>query len=151
MELRSDFVDTPVAARYGWANWPTGNLVGRERIPIPTFRTDDWPLVEGMNYNEEVKQRTSEDIKQRKAKGEQQALERTFRQAQIDLVRAEDEWLKGKATERIENKIARLEALLEEFESDAWLERQLNEYDPAFKSKLESLQKHIEALRRKSD
>ena len=151
MELRSDFVDTPVAARYGWANWPTGNLVGRERIPIPTFRTDDWPLVEGMNYNEEVKQRTSEDIKQRKAKGEQQALERTFRQAQIDLVRAEDEWLKGKATERIENKIARLEALLEEFESDSWLERQLNEYDPAFKSKLESLQRHIEALRRKSD
>ena len=27
IELSSDLVEEPVAARYGWANWPTGNLV----------------------------------------------------------------------------------------------------------------------------
>jgi hypothetical protein len=28
IELWSDLVEDPVAARYGWAQWPTGNMVG---------------------------------------------------------------------------------------------------------------------------
>ena len=35
IELSSDLVAEPVAARYGWAQWPTGNLVGRGRLPVP--------------------------------------------------------------------------------------------------------------------
>lgn len=35
-------VDKPVAVRYGWADYPTGNLFNREGFPASPFRTDDW-------------------------------------------------------------------------------------------------------------
>lgn len=38
--LTSDAVTTPVAARYGWANVPEGNLFNKADLPASPFRTD---------------------------------------------------------------------------------------------------------------
>ena len=34
----------PVAVRYGWADYPTGNLYNRDGLPASPFRTDDFPV-----------------------------------------------------------------------------------------------------------
>jgi sialate O-acetylesterase len=38
-------VDKPIAVRYGWANYPTGNLWNRDGLPASPFRTDDFPMI----------------------------------------------------------------------------------------------------------
>jgi len=38
-------VTDPVAVRYGWANYPLGNLWNREGLPASPFRTDQFPVV----------------------------------------------------------------------------------------------------------
>ena len=149
IELSSDLVKEPVAARYGWANWPTGNLVGRERIPVPTFRTDNWPIPEGMNYSPEAKKASEEKIKALRETAQRHALERKIRQMQIDLPSLERDLNKGDAKAQIESKISRLNALLDEFEADSWLSRQLKEYDPKFAEKLEELREKVGALKHK--
>ena len=40
--ISSDKVLNPVAARYGWNNWVTGNLLNTNLLPASSFRTDDW-------------------------------------------------------------------------------------------------------------
>jgi sialate O-acetylesterase len=37
-------VAKPVAVRFGWANFPTGNLWNKDELPASPFRTDDWPM-----------------------------------------------------------------------------------------------------------
>ena len=37
-------VEKPFAVRYGWADYPTGNLFNSAGLPASPFRTDDWPL-----------------------------------------------------------------------------------------------------------
>jgi len=37
-------VRNPAAVRYGWANFPTGNLWNRDGLPASPFRTDEFPL-----------------------------------------------------------------------------------------------------------
>jgi sialate O-acetylesterase len=37
-------VKGPVAVRYGWANYPLGNLWNKDGLPASPFRTDDFPL-----------------------------------------------------------------------------------------------------------
>ena len=38
-------VSRPVAVRYGWANYPLGNLWNKDGLPASPFRTDDFPPV----------------------------------------------------------------------------------------------------------
>ncbi len=38
-------IQNPVAVRYGWANYPLGNLWNRDGLPASPFRTDDFPVV----------------------------------------------------------------------------------------------------------
>jgi sialate O-acetylesterase len=38
-------VSQPVAVRYGWANYPTGNLWNTGGLPATPFRTDDFPMI----------------------------------------------------------------------------------------------------------
>ncbi|MCH2059340.1 MAG: hypothetical protein MK183_01820 [Verrucomicrobiales bacterium] len=149
IELSNDLVKEPVAARYGWANWPTGNLVGRERIPVPTFRTDNWPIPEGMNYSAKAKQASEEKIKALRETAKRQAMERRIAQMQIDLPALEQDLNKGDAKAQVESKISRMEYLLDEFKTDPWLSRQLKEYDPEFTDKLEALRKTVSELRKK--
>jgi len=41
----SSEVPEPLAVRYAWHNWPEGaNVVTDSGLPLPPFRTDDWPL-----------------------------------------------------------------------------------------------------------
>jgi sialate O-acetylesterase len=40
--VRSDKVAKPVAVRYGWANYPTGNLWNQAGLPASPFRTDSF-------------------------------------------------------------------------------------------------------------
>lgn len=41
--VQNPLVTKPVAVRYGWADFPTGNLFNAEGLPASPFRTDDWP------------------------------------------------------------------------------------------------------------
>lgn len=43
IEVWSDKVKAPLAARYAWANNPVCNVYSREGLPATPFRTDDWP------------------------------------------------------------------------------------------------------------
>jgi len=149
IELHSDLVSQPVAARYGWANWPTGNLVGRERLPIPTFRTDDWPIPAGMNYSDEVKKASSAKLKELKSIAKKQALDRKLRQLGIDLPKTERELYSGDADAQIESKIRRLQALLDEFTADRWLSRQLKGYRPDLEERLKALREGVGDLKKK--
>ncbi|MEE8450309.1 MAG: hypothetical protein V3R99_00290 [Thermoguttaceae bacterium] len=149
----SDLVDEPVAVRYGWANWPTGNLVGRERLPMPTFRTDDWPLPEGVNYTKEAEQAAREVIGQLKEQGEKQALDRKIRQMQIDLPQLETELYlrKGRNTKKlVGSKIARLQTILDELQQDDWLRRALEKY-PELTEQIEAARQAVEKAKAGAD
>jgi sialate O-acetylesterase len=40
----SDSVRAPVAVRYAWKDWITGDLYNTEGLPAAPFRSDDWPV-----------------------------------------------------------------------------------------------------------
>jgi sialate O-acetylesterase len=42
--VSSSGVSSPKAVRYGWADFPTGNLADAAGLPAAPFRTDDFPL-----------------------------------------------------------------------------------------------------------
>jgi sialate O-acetylesterase len=43
--VSSPKVPNPVAVRYAFRNWPEGaNVVTDYDMPLPPFRTDDWPI-----------------------------------------------------------------------------------------------------------
>ena len=42
--VHSDRVEHPLAVRYGWANYPLGNLWNKQDLPASPFRTDDFPM-----------------------------------------------------------------------------------------------------------
>jgi sialate O-acetylesterase len=43
----SSQVAQPAAVRYGWADYPTGNLWNKAGLPASPFRTDDFPMLTG--------------------------------------------------------------------------------------------------------
>ena len=45
MVVSSDKVPNPVAVRYGWANFPIGNLWNKDGLPASPFRTDEFPAI----------------------------------------------------------------------------------------------------------
>lgn len=143
IEVWSDLVEDPVAVRYGWANWPTGNLVGRERLPLETFRTDDWPIPEGVSYSEEVKKSANENLNQLREEGAKQAFDRKLRQLQVDLPKLEAELYKGDATGQIQSKIDRLEKILCELQDPKGVSRM----HPELCEKSEELRKQVDSLR----
>jgi sialate O-acetylesterase len=147
IEVWSDLVDEPVAVRYGWANWPTGNLVGRERLPVPTFRTDDWPIVEGMSYSEEVRKATEEKIRAMEEEAARLALDRKIRQMLLDLPVLEKELRKGDATGQLLSKLDRITGILDELLADPWLAGQLGRSRPELLEDVKALGAEAGALR----
>ncbi|MDP6544720.1 MAG: hypothetical protein QGH60_12065 [Phycisphaerae bacterium] len=149
IEVRSDLVKAPVAVRYGWASWPTGNLVGRERLPIPTFRTDNWPIPEGVNYSPEAKARCSKILAELKTKAEKDALDRKIRQILLDLPNLEKELHirkgGGDVKALVASKIARLEGILDELKKDDWLARNISRY-PQLVEKIQTARANITAV-----
>jgi hypothetical protein len=151
LEVSSDLVADPVAARYGWANWPTGNLVGRNNLPVPLFRTDDWPLVEGVSHTPEARQRSSEHINQLKQEGELQALDRKIRRRDVDLPELEMELYVGKLRSEeqlIARKVERLEAVLDELEKDPWLSRTIERNHKPLVDEIQAVREKVDALKK---
>ncbi|MHC4252173.1 MAG: hypothetical protein ACYS9X_23895, partial [Planctomycetota bacterium] len=153
IETWSDLVKDPVAVRYGWAAWPTGNMVGRGRLPMPTFRTDDWPLPEGVSYSKESKEKSSEILKQLKATAEKQALDRKISQMQIDLPKLEHELhvrKNGSAGGLVRSKLARMAKILDELQKDDWLSRSVSKY-PGLVERLKAARDAAEAAAAESE
>jgi hypothetical protein len=150
IELSSDLVEDPVAARYGWAQWPTGNMVGRERLPLATFRTDDWPLPVGVNYSKQAEEEAKQKLAELMAEAERQALDRKIRQMQIDLPELERELYLRKngsnAKGLIASKVARIEAILDEFQEDEWLSRRIAE-QPELAEQIRAARQAVETMR----
>ena len=147
IEVSSPLVPEPVAVRYGWANWPTGNLVGREGLPVATFRTDDWPIVEGLSYSEEAKKASNEEIANLREAGQRQAADRKLRQALLDLPLLEAERFKGDGAGLVESKLARLEAILGELEEKG-MERFLGEKEADWRKHLKEARQAVENLQK---
>ena len=42
--VQCDDVPAPVAVRYSFRNWMGSNMQTSFGLPVPPFRTDDWPL-----------------------------------------------------------------------------------------------------------
>jgi len=150
IEVWSDLVEEPAAVRYGWAQWPAGNMVGRERLPVPTFRTDDWPLPVGVNYSQEASEQSREVLKQLAEKGAQQALDRKIRQMLIDLPKLEATLLAGDARKQVLTKIARIEALLDELQKDGWLSDQVRRH-PELVEKIEAVREQVQAVKSQAE
>ena len=100
-----------------------------------------------MNYSPEAKTASEEKIKALQETAKQQALDRKIRQMQLDLPAIERDLYKGDAKAQIERKINRIKAVLDEFKSDLWLSRRLDEYSPQFSEKLKVLRKNINDLK----
>ena len=66
---------------------------------------------------------------------------------QIDLPALERDLHKGNAKAQIEGKIKRIIAVLDEFKTDPWLSRRLDEYGPQLSDKLKLLEKNINDLK----
>jgi sialate O-acetylesterase len=47
LQISCDEVPSPVAARYNWADNPSGNVVNSAGLPLAPFRTDNWEIVAG--------------------------------------------------------------------------------------------------------
>jgi sialate O-acetylesterase len=155
IEVWSDLVAEPVAVRYGWANWPTGNLVGRERIPVATFRTDDWPIPQGVSYSKEAQQKCKDILAALKERGVQQAADRKLRQLLFDLPKLEHELhvrMKsgGGLKSLVAAKLARIENVLNELEKDKWVARGVGEYAPLV-DRLKALRAGLEATRTEAE
>jgi len=43
--VSSPEVKKPIAVRYGWADYPEGNLYNKEGLPASPFRTDNFPMI----------------------------------------------------------------------------------------------------------
>ena len=70
-----------------------------------------------------------------------------MRQLQVDLPRLESELFRGDAAGQIGSKLARINGILDEFESDSWLSRQLKGHDPEFLPKLKRVRKLLVEIR----
>jgi sialate O-acetylesterase len=64
LEVWSEHVPKPAAVRYGWANYPDGNVIGIEHLPAHPFRTDDWPLLEQPPYEKQARRAWDQSLKE---------------------------------------------------------------------------------------
>jgi len=147
LEVHSPLVKDPVAVRYGWACWPTGNLVGASCLPMPTFRTDNWPLPVGVNYSKEAQKEADEELRRLKEQAERQALDRKIRQMQSDLPALELQLHvhKNKNWKQLaESRIARMEAILAALEKD-------NSRYPELKEEVKAAREVVKRLKARAE
>ena len=125
-------------------------MVGRERLPLPTFRTDDWPLPVGVSYSKEAQQQAGENLDELKTQAEWQAIDRKLRQLQIELPALEHELYVKRGPSNVKGlvaaKIARIETILDELQKDDWLSRQIAG-QPDLVGKIEATRQAVEAMK----
>lgn len=62
LEVWSEAVPQPVAVRYAWSGYPAGNAVGHDLLPVPPFRTDDWPLAADTPFEPPARKTWAEEM-----------------------------------------------------------------------------------------
>jgi len=116
LEISSRFVDEPVAVRYAWGNRPDGNAVGFREMPLPSFRTDDWPLPISWKYDKALAGAGDQKIKKQIALGRKHASERKMAERMIELSELDAERFLGKAEKNprglFRSKAARIAAVI---------------------------------------
>ncbi len=149
LEVWSDLVPEPVAVRYGWAQWPTGNLCCNHNLPTPTFRTDDWPLPRMYSHTPEQRDACRKAVDEQRRAAQIQALDRAIREAMLSPPKLERELYLGRIQrdprQLLRSKAARVEAILQEY-GDDWLTRYCAENNPAVAAKLQALEEARQAL-----
>ena len=129
-------------------------MVGRERLPVPAFRTDDWPLPVGVSYSKQAQEEAGRVLAELRAEAELQALDRKLRQMQIDLPELERELHLGKGAKSakalITSKIARMETILDELQKDEWLSRQIAE-QPELAERIEAVRQAVETMKSEAE
>ncbi|AWI08137.1 sialate O-acetylesterase [Ereboglobus luteus] len=54
--VSSQKISKPVAVRHGWSAYPCGtNVINGDDLPLPTFRTDDWPMLTAGKFGFELR------------------------------------------------------------------------------------------------
>ena len=89
LEVSSPHVNEPVAVRFGWANFPSTNMIGIDHLPAHPFRTDDWPLFEQPPQNNKLRQPWNKKLNEAKQAAERLAVERGLQEAiwKIDQIK----------------------------------------------------------------
>jgi sialate O-acetylesterase len=64
--VRSPAVPHPLAVRYAWADNPDCNLIGGTGLPVPSLRSDDWPITEELGGPSPTEQRRRERAKSKR-------------------------------------------------------------------------------------
>jgi len=80
-------VREPVAVRYAWSGYPTGNAVGHDLLPVPPFRTDDWPLVADTPFEPQARKAWDEEMKRLRAAAARASDARELREARALIAR----------------------------------------------------------------
>jgi sialate O-acetylesterase len=45
VEVQNSQIKKPIAVRYAFSNWVVGELFNKNGLPVPSFRTDNWKLI----------------------------------------------------------------------------------------------------------
>ena len=104
----------------------------------------------GVNYSEQAKTEAGEVLNQLRAVGEAQALDRKIRQMLVDLPALEKQLhlaKGGSAKKLLAAKIARMEAVLDEFANDKWLAGQIQRYPAALAEQIKATRAAVDALK----
>ncbi len=94
VEVRSPLVEKPLAVRYAWARNPLGNVVNGEHhervMPVPSFRTDDWPWPEA-GFGPEARGENGRIRGEMRKQAQEHNRQRRLREARLLLERLETE------------------------------------------------------------
>lgn len=154
LDVWSPLVEDPVAVRYGWAQWPRGNLCGNHNLPVPTFRTDDWPIPEMFGHEPELRKRCEERIRELRKAAELQALDRKLREALMSLGEVERQLFMGRyqrdPAKLLESKARRIAMTLDEMESES-VKRLYDKDNPVVARKIKAVRSALGELEAELD
>jgi len=144
LRVSSPFVSDPVAVRYAWGSGAGyANATCNVDLPVPSFRTDDWPLP------------TPEELKARTLLAKYFAADRMTREALLNLPK--NEMAAAQAAEGLKKgsqykqqllyKQAALESIVAGMKK-GWLARNINSKSPELAKQVAELGKLIEAIKK---
>ena len=142
IEVWSDLVAEPVAVRYGWANWPTGNLVGRERPPAPDLphrRLADRRGRELLGGGQESRQREDQGDAGRRQDARPRPQDPPVCRSTCRTSRRNS--TRGMPPPSCAASSAASRASSSELQTDQWLSGQIKREHPEAAGKIEALQK----------
>ncbi len=154
LEVWSPLVEDPVAVRYGWAQWPRGNLCGNHNLPVPTFRTDDWPIPEMWSHDPELRDKCRQRIEELRRQATLQALDRKLREALLSLGEVERQMFLGRIQRDrkkfLRSKANRIAFTLDELASEP-VRRLYEKQNPAIARKIEAIRAALRDLEAELD